>query len=142
MPTWIKEGYQEYNKRLPHSCRLELIEIPPPKRNKQSSTYKELEGRQILSLTKPNHRLIALDTRGELWSTEELADEIKIWQESGRTIDMIIGGPDGLSDECLQKSEKKWSLSPLTFPHLLVRVLIAEQIYRANCILSDHPYHK
>lgn len=144
VPTWVKDGYEEYAKRLSSAMPLELIEIPAEKRNSSSTIAKIVskEGARMLAAIKPNHRVIALDVTGEAWSTEQLTQQIKIWQQSGRTIDLLVGGPDGLAPECLDKAEKRWSLSPLTFPHALVRILVAEQLYRALSILQNHPYHK
>ncbi|MBV8802588.1 MAG: 23S rRNA (pseudouridine(1915)-N(3))-methyltransferase RlmH [Gammaproteobacteria bacterium] len=144
MPAWIEAGVAEYLKRFPPSCRLELIEIPAEKRLQDSPKKKLIdnESKKLLSAIKPGNHIIALEVKGALWSTEKLADQLKAWQANGRNIDMLIGGPDGLSNECLQKAETKWSLSPLTLPHPLVRVLVAEQLYRAISILQNHPYHR
>lgn len=143
-PSWIQEGYEEYAKRLPASCALDLIEIAAEKRTANTDIKRllEREGEKMLNAIKPNHRVIALDVKGELWTTEQLAHQLTAWQHDGRNVDLLIGGPDGLSPLCLQKAEQKWSLSPLTFPHILVRVMIAEQIYRAWSILQQHPYHR
>jgi 23S rRNA (pseudouridine1915-N3)-methyltransferase len=86
--------------------------------------------------------VIALDVLGKAWSTEHLAEQIKSWQMSGRNMSLLIGGPDGLSEACLQRAEQRWSLSALTFPHPLVRVILAEQLYRAWSINNNHPYHR
>lgn len=140
MPSWVTTGYQEYAKRFP----LELIEIPAEKRLKQSDIAKltQLEGQKMLSLIKPSNRVIALEVKGQSWSTEQLAEQLKTWQLEGRNIDLLIGGADGLAPECLQRAEIKWSLSALTLPHPLVRILLAEQLYRAHTILQNHPYHR
>jgi 23S rRNA (pseudouridine1915-N3)-methyltransferase len=134
MPAWIEAGFAEYQKRFPPFCRLELVEISLNKQAKESS--------KILSTIKPSHHVVALDIKGNAWSTEQLAQQIKNWQLNGRNMDMLIGGPDGLSKECLEKAETKWSLSPLTLPHPFVRVLVAEQLYRGLSILQNHPYHR
>jgi len=143
-PGWLQEGYEEYAKRLPPSCALELIEIPAEKRtaNADLKRITEREGEKILAAIKPNHRVIALDVKGKLWSTEQLATQLAAWQQDGRHIDLLVGGPEGLASACLEKAEQKWSLSPLTFPHLLVKLIVAEQIYRAHSILKGHPYHR
>lgn len=143
-PSWIQEGYEEYAKRLPASCALELIEIPAEKRtaNADLKRIAEREGEKMLALIKPNHRVIALDVQGKLWSTEQLANELGNWQQDGRHVDLLVGGPEGLAPQCLQKAEQKWSLSPLTFPHILVKLIVAEQVYRAWSILQNHPYHR
>ena len=144
MPSWVTEGYQEYAKRFPPSCQIELVEIAAEKRTKQSNIPKimELEGQKLLSTIKPGNRVIALDVKGQSWSTEQLADHLKSWHLDGRNTDLLIGGPDGLSKECLQKAELKWSLSALTLPHPLVRIVLAEQFYRALSIMQNHPYHR
>lgn len=143
-PSWIQEGYEEYAKRLPASCALELIEIPAEKRgtNADLKRITEREGKKMLEAIKPNHLVIALDVKGKLWSTEELAEELANWHQGGRNIDLLVGGPEGLSRECLERAEKSWSLSPLTFPHIIVKLIVAEQIYRAFTIMSNHPYHR
>lgn len=143
-PSWIEEGYREYAKRLPLSCALTLVEIPAEKRGTHSSIERlwEIEGKKMLAAIHPQHYIIALDIKGQAWNTEQLAAQLNNWQHMGKNIDLLIGGPEGLAPACLQAAHAKWSLSPLTFPHFLVKVLIAEQIYRAWSILSHHPYHK
>lgn len=144
LPSWINEGMQEYVKRFPASCYLEVVEIPAEKRTKQThpSVLIEREGEKLLAAVKPNTRVVALAIKGQMISTEKLAANLKDWQLEGRHVDMLIGGPDGLSNACLQKAEMHWSLSPLTLPHPLVRVIVAEQLYRAVSILQNHPYHR
>ena len=143
-PVWIKQGYEEYAKRLPPAYALELIEIPAEKRsaNLQLERLKEREGEKILSIIKPDHHVIALDVQGKMWTTAELARQLADWQQAGQTVDLLIGGPDGLSPQCLQRSNARGSLSSLTFPLFLVKILIAEQLYRAYTILQQHPYHR
>lgn len=143
-PSWIQVGYEEYASRLPPSCSLELVEIPAEKRTAHADIERimQREGEKMFAAIKKDHLVIALDVKGQPWSTEQLSEQLSEWQQSGRNIDLLIGGPDGLSKTCLQKAERKWSLSPLTFPHLLVRIIIAEQIYRAYTILTQHPYHR
>jgi len=143
-PSWIQEGYNEYAKRLPPSCMLELIEVSAEKRTARADLKRitEREGNKLLSLIKDNHHVIALDVKGKSWTTEQLAEQLGEWHLGGRNIDLLIGGPDGLSPSCLQKSKTKWSLSSLTFPHFLVRLIVAEQIYRAWTIMMKHPYHR
>lgn len=144
MPSWVEEGYYEYAKRFPPSCTLELVEIPAEKRSKNSDIARltQREGEKILSAIKSGTRVIALDVQGKLWSTEQLSQNLEGWHQEGRNIDLLIGGPDGLASECLQKAEMKWSLSPLTLPHPLVRIVLAEQLYRALTIMHNHPYHR
>jgi 23S rRNA (pseudouridine1915-N3)-methyltransferase len=144
MPAWVEQGFTDYAKRFPPSCRLELVEIPAPKRTKNSVDKQliEQEGKKLLEAIKPGNHVIALEIKGQMWSTEQLAVHLKNWQSGRRNIDLLVGGPDGLADSCLQKAETKWSLSPLTLPHPLVRILVAEQLYRAVSILQKHPYHR
>lgn len=143
-PAWIREGYEEYAKRLPATCALELVEIPAEKRtaNADLKRLTEKEGEKMLAAIKPNHRVIALDVTGESWSTEQLAKQLSVWLQGGQHIDLLVGGPEGLAESCLKKAERKWSLSPLTFPHIIVKLIVAEQIYRAYSILQQHPYHR
>lgn len=144
VPSWIQEGYNEYAKRLPPAFALELVEISPEKRAATVDVKRmiEREGEKLLAAVKPQHLIIALDVKGSLWSTEELSQQLQKYDAIGQNIDLLIGGADGLSSACLQKANIKWSLSPLTFPHMLVRILVAEQIYRAWSMLHQHPYHR
>lgn len=143
-PGWIQEGYEEYAKRLPPSYALELIEIPAEKRtaNADLKRITDREGEKMLAAIKPQHYVIALDVKGKLWSTEQLAENLASWQQMGQNIDLLVGGPEGLAPQCLALAKEKWSLSPLTFPHILVKLILAEQIYRAWSILQQHPYHR
>jgi 23S rRNA (pseudouridine1915-N3)-methyltransferase len=143
-PKWITEGYDEYKKRLPHFCTLELVEIPAEKRLPKSdlTRAKEREGTRMLSTINKNHWVIALDVKGKLISTEQLANYLFEWQQDGTSVDLLIGGPDGLAPSCLQAAHEKWSLSHLTFPHIFVKLILAEQLYRGFSILQKHPYHK
>ncbi len=143
-PAWLKEGYHDYIKRIPPAYGVELVEIPAEKRSSHSDTRRviEREGEKLLAAIKSHHRVIALEVTGELWTTEKLSHHLASWHQEGRNIDLLIGGPDGLSSLCLEKADQHWSLSPLTFPHFLVRLIIAEQLYRAFSILQNHPYHR
>lgn len=143
-PAWIQEGYQEYVKRLPPSCSLELIDIPAEKRLPHADIKRitEREGEKMLAAIKSTHRVIALDVKGKSWSTEQLAEQLAAWQQDGRQVDLLVGGPEGLAPACLKQAEQSWSLSPLTFPHILVKLIVAEQIYRAHTLLQGHPYHR
>ena len=144
MPDWIQKGFNEYAKRMPVECTLSLIEIPTAQRSKNMGPTQILdrEGEEILKAIPKNNRIIALDVLGHSWNTEQLAEQLNSWMQTGRDISLFIGGAEGLSQKCLEKAEIKWSLSPLTFPHLLVRVIVAEQLYRASSILKHHPYHR
>jgi 23S rRNA (pseudouridine1915-N3)-methyltransferase len=144
MPAWVASGYREYAQRLPRECTLQLVEIPPGKRRKgQPPEQARLEeGRQLLAAVPADCHVIALDVRGQAWSTQTLAGHLRDWLASGRDVALLVGGPDGLSPECLTRAMQVWSLSALTFPHLLVRILLAEQLYRAWSITAGHPYHR
>lgn len=144
MPAWVQAGYGEYAKRLPRECRLALREVPPSKRSKtgQAIQWREQEGERILAATSPSDHVVALDLAGQLWSTEQLAGALRRWMTVGSRVSLLCGGPDGLSAPCLARAQEAWCLSPLTFPHGLVRVIVAEQLYRAWSLLQRHPYHR
>ena len=144
MPDWVTQGYQEYAQRLLAKCALVLKEIAAEKRLKNSNIAAviEKESVKIKSAIPGNCRVVALDVKGQSWSTAKLASRMQDWMMGGQDIALIIGGPDGLSNELLSMADEKWSLSALTFPHLLVRVILAEQIYRAFTITENHPYHR
>jgi len=144
MPVWVETAYADYASRLPRELRLELTQIPVATRRKNSdiARLKQQEGEHMLKAVSERDRVIALDERGQGWSSEDLAQRVARWQQDGLDIDLLVGGPDGLADGCLQRAESHWSLSPLTLPHALVRVLLAEQLYRAWSLLANHPYHR
>lgn len=144
MPGWVSEGYREYAKRMPPECRIELQEIPAGKRSRSAGRERivQAEGRQIVNAVPSGSRVIALDVEGERWDTATLARRLSGWLQSGRDVSLLVGGADGLSAECQGVSESRWSLSPMTLPHTLVRVVLAEQLYRAWTIVSGHPYHR
>lgn len=144
MPKWVQQTFSDYNNRLVKNQQLELVEIPPVHRSKTTNPQKamQVEGENILSTIKPNEKLILLDEHGKSISTKFLAKSIKDWQMNGFDIAIVIGGADGVSDDVKKKAYGKWSLSLLTFPHPLVRVIVMEQIYRAYSIIANHPYHR
>jgi len=144
MPAWVNQGVAEYSKRMPREWKLEWREIPLARRGKDANTQQlcAREGEQILKAVPAGDRVIALDVRGKRLSTEQLAAQLKDWQMSGDSYSLLIGGPDGLSPACLERADKRWSLSDLTLPHPLVRILLAEQLYRAWTITVNHPYHR
>ncbi len=144
MPGWVEQGYSEYNKRMPKEMPVELLELPLGHRGKGADLARAIqkEGDQMLAAIPSSDKVIALDVKGKPWSTEQLAQQLADWQMDGGNISLLVGGPDGLDSRCLQRAERKWSLSALTLPHPLVRVLLAEQLYRAWTILKGHPYHK
>ncbi|MBL4647581.1 MAG: 23S rRNA (pseudouridine(1915)-N(3))-methyltransferase RlmH [Gammaproteobacteria bacterium] len=144
MPIWVNKAYQTYATRLPHDNQLNLIEIATSKRTKNCVINKILikEGEQILGAIEKRDKVIALDERGKLWNTLQLAEQLQQWREQSSYVTLLIGGPDGLAESCKQRASEHWSLSPLTLPHPLVRVIVAEQLYRAWTIINHHPYHR
>lgn len=147
MPDWVEQGYAEYAKRMPRDVTVEMIELPLAQRSKNTdiATAMAKEGEAMLAAIEKGgkgEQVIALDVKGKPWSTEQLAENLAGWKMSGFNYCLLIGGPDGLAPECLALATVKWSLSPLTLPHPLVRILVIEQLYRACSILQNHPYHK
>jgi 23S rRNA (pseudouridine1915-N3)-methyltransferase len=144
MPRWVEDGWQEYAKRMPAELSLDLVEIPLTTRGKNADVTRMIrqEGEAMLSKVGPGERIVTLEVQGRPWSTEQLAVELDKWRLDARTVNLMVGGPEGLAAEVQARSEQRWSLSPLTLPHPLVRILIGEQIYRAWTVLSGHPYHK
>jgi len=144
MPSWVEGGFSEYAKRLPAQCALHLVEVEPLRRVKGGSPEQARieEGERILKAIPKGIGVTALAIGGEAWSTEELARQIRGWMGEGRDHALLVGGADGLSAACLARADQCWSLSNLTFPHQLVRILVAEQIYRAWSLLKGHPYHR
>ena len=144
MPSWVEEGFAEYAKRMPPESKLKLVEIAAGKRGKNSDIKRltQQEGDKMLAAIPKGTKVVALDVLGKALSTEELAKELKGWQGSGQDIAILIGGPEGLADDCLKQAQQIISLSKLTLPHPLVRVVLAEQLYRATTLLKGHPYHK
>jgi 23S rRNA (pseudouridine1915-N3)-methyltransferase len=144
MPSWVNTGMDEYTRRLPRDLKLVWREIPLARRGKEVNVPQvcAAEGAQILKAIPPGDRVIALDVQGRRLSTEDLARQLEAWQMSAENYSVLIGGPDGLSPECLARADQRWSLSDLTLPHPLVRVLLAEQLYRAWTITVNHPYHR
>ena len=144
MPAWVQEGYQEYAKRMPPEIRLDLIELKPEDRTSGKTTEKAkaLEGERILAAVPDGATLIALDEKGRAVTTQGLSVLLTEWMRDGSHPAFVIGGADGLSDEVKERAGKLVSLSSLTLPHAMVRVLLAEQLYRAWSILARHPYHR
>ncbi len=144
MPSWVEQGFTNYSQRMPRDCKLELIEIPAAKRTKNqlSSQWMEKEGELILKAVDKSDWVVALDVKGKNWSTGELAENLKEWQQMGNNVSLLVGGPDGLSPGCLARANARWSLSALTLPHPLVRVILSETLYRAWSVTVNHPYHR
>jgi 23S rRNA (pseudouridine1915-N3)-methyltransferase len=144
MPAWIQEGYQEYVRRMPPEIRVELTELKPEERTsgKTVDKAKALEGARILAAVPDGAELIALDEKGRAVTTQGLSVMLTGWMRDGTHPAFVIGGADGLSDEVRERATRLVSLSTLTLPHALVRVVLAEQLYRAWSILARHPYHR
>ncbi len=144
MPGWVQEGFNDYQKRFPSEMKLVLEEIPPVKRNGKSSEEKakELEAKLILEALPKKAYIIALDERGKQYTSLEMGQKVGSWQSLGMDVVLIVGGPNGLTDEIRQKANEMWSLSKLTLPHPLVRVFLAETIYRGYSIYANLPYHR
>ncbi|MGY6773500.1 23S rRNA (pseudouridine(1915)-N(3))-methyltransferase RlmH [Gallibacterium sp. ZY190522] len=144
MPTWVNEGFIEYQRRFPKDLPLELIEIPAGKRGKNADIKRilEKEGEAMLAACPKNSLIVTLDIPGKTWTTPQLAQQLESWKQDGRDVCLLIGGPEGLSPECKQAAERSWSLSALTMPHPLVRIVVAESLYRAWSLTTNHPYHR
>ena len=144
MPGWVAEGFAEYRKRLSHELPLELVELKPGVRGKGRDDTRAIhdEGTAILAALPRDTHVVALDGRGKTWSSEELAEQLAKWRMAGRDLAFLIGGPDGHAPEVLARAEQSWSLGPLALPHMLVRLVLAEQLYRATTIATGHPYHR
>ena len=144
MPGWVETGFVEYAKRMPHEANIELLEIKPEKRGggKKVEQLLTAEGARILAALPPKCRTVAMDERGRQWTTVKLAESISGWMENGGDTAFIIGGADGLDTTIKNSANELLALSALTLPHGLVRVLLAEQLYRAVSIIKRHPYHR
>jgi 23S rRNA (pseudouridine1915-N3)-methyltransferase len=143
VPDWVEEGFEAYASRLPRENALVLEVVPASKRRvaERERAIAE-EGERLLSRIGPRDVVVALDERGSAWSTVELTGRMQRWRQHGRDVALLVGGPDGLHSRCLERADERWSLSALTLPHGLVRVLVAEQIYRAWTLITGHPYHR
>lgn len=144
MPAWVADGFAEYRKRLAHDLPLELVEIKPGARGKGRDDQRAMgdEGAAVLSALPRDIHVVALDGGGKSWSSEQLASQLESWRMAGRDLAFLIGGPDGHAPTVLERADQRWSLGPLTLPHMLVRLVLAEQLYRASSILARHPYHR
>ena len=144
MPEWVEAGYREYAKRLPRECRLELHEIPAGRRAKGADIRRliEQEGARQLAAVPAGAHVVALDRLGKQLDTEALAQELKRHLAGGEHLALLVGGPEGLAPACLDRAKERWALSKLTLAHPVVRVVLAEQLYRAWSIIQNLPYHR
>lgn len=144
MPGWVSEAFAEYAKRMPREARIELVEVKPEKRagGKTVEQMQESEMARIHAALPAAAIHVMLDERGAEMSTLELAGSMKSWFQEGRDVAFVIGGADGLHPDLRLRAGKLWSLSRLTLPHGMVRVLLAEQLYRAMTVIQGHPYHR
>jgi 23S rRNA (pseudouridine1915-N3)-methyltransferase len=142
MPRWVVEGYAEYAKRLADDLPLQLLEISTKSRSRDVARAIADEGAAMLAAIPKSAHVIALDGRGKPWSSEELAAQLGRWRMLGKDLAFLIGGPDGLAPAALERADQRWSLGPATLPHPLVRIVVAEQLYRAVSQLANHPYHR
>jgi 23S rRNA (pseudouridine1915-N3)-methyltransferase len=144
MPGWVAAGFAEYCKRLSHELPLELVELKPGHRGKGRDDARAIqdEGAAILAALPRDIHVVVLDGGGKNWSSNELAAQLAAWRMAGRDLAFLIGGPDGHAPDVLARADQTWSLGPLTLPHMLVRLVLAEQLYRATTLLAGHPYHR
>jgi len=143
MPGWVEAGFADYAERLPRELKPELIEIAVEHRGKNAdiARLREAEGDKLLKAA-GDAAIIALDERGDSLDTVGWSKALQRWLQDGRDVALLIGGPDGHAPAVLARAQARWSLSKLTFPHALVRVLVAEQLYRAWSLTQNHPYHR
>lgn len=143
-PSWVTEGFAEYRKRLSHWLPLDLVEIEPGVRGKGRDVARAMadEGGRVLAALPKQALVVALDGRGRMHSSEQLAQRLEHWRGQGRDLAFLIGGPEGHATDVLARADEQWSLGPLTLPHMLVRLVLAEQLYRAAALLANHPYHR
>lgn len=143
-PAWVSAAFLDYARRLPAECRLEVTELPLGPRSKEQDAGRALnaEAQRMERKIRPDDWVVALDERGQSWTSRVLAARLEAWMASGRDVALLMGGPDGLAPACKMRAHEQWSLSPLTLPHGLARVVMAEALYRAHSLLRGHPYHR
>jgi 23S rRNA (pseudouridine1915-N3)-methyltransferase len=144
LPDWVNSGFHEYQKRLRTPLVLELLEIPIAARRAGENPLRAVqrEGTDMLAALGKDDYVVALEIAAKTMSTEQVSAWLAERMRDGRPLALLIGGPDGLSPLCRERADQSWSLSPLTLPHALVRVVVAEQLYRAMSLLAGHPYHR
>ena len=144
MPDWVIAGTADYSKRIERELNFSIVEVPLAKRSKNYSptASKAKEASALLSQIRSGDYVVALDVKGQPVSTAQLAEKMRKFRMSGRDLALLIGGPDGLDSDCLERADECWALSALTLPHPLVRVLMTEQLYRVISMINSHPYHR
>ena len=144
MPAWVESGFREYSRRLRGDVALELTEVTPARRSQRydAERAREEESRALLGAIPQGAWVVALDERGEPWASADVARHMEQWALAVSDVVLLVGGPDGLHARCLEAARQRWSLSRLTLPHALVRVVAAEQVYRGWSLLNNHPYHR
>lgn len=140
----MAEGYADYTKRLSRELPLELVEVAPGMRGKGRDAARAMqdEGERVLAALPKNAWVVALDGRGKPYTSEQLAERLAAWRQQGRDLAFLIGGPEGHAPDVWTRADERWAFGPMTLPHMLVRLLVAEQLYRACSILGNHPYHR
>jgi 23S rRNA (pseudouridine1915-N3)-methyltransferase len=143
-PGWVDDAFENYSGRLPREWKFRIDRIATARRSKNNTSKNamDLEAEAILSRIKNDEQVVLLDERGTQMTSQVLASRLSDWQIDGRDLCFVIGGPDGVADGCRQRADSQWSLSKLTLPHGLARVLFAEQMYRAWSLQNGHPYHR
>lgn len=145
MPSWVTSAVSEYQKRLPANFKLIVTEVPLGRRSRSSQDIEKLcreEGEALLKAASGEEFIVALDVKGKSLATVQMAGKLATVRDNGQDVVLLVGGPDGLSAECLGSANEIWSLSALTLPHTIVRIVVAEQIYRVWSVLAGHPYHR
>jgi 23S rRNA (pseudouridine1915-N3)-methyltransferase len=143
-PAWVRDGFADYARRLPKPWAPELVELSLGMRGKGADPARAIadEGARVLAALPKSAHVVALDERGSAWTSVQLSQRMAAWAQAGDPVALLIGGPDGHAPEVMQRARERWSLSPLTLPHALVRVLLVEQLYRGWTLLQGHPYHR
>ena len=141
-PSWVEQGFQEYARRMPRELPLVLTEIAPEKHHKDKQRFRAREGERMAQHIDARDWVVALDEHGRNLESVALAKRLSIWQEQAQDVALLVGGSDGLAPELLSRANETIALSALTLPHYLVRVVVAEALYRASSINAGHPYHR
>lgn len=144
MPKWVNDAVADYIARYPREWHFSLNTLPPAARHKSRTTAEilDIEGDKLLRAAQHHSLLIALDERGECLTSRQFSLQLSQWQTQSEAVAFLIGGADGLSSRCREAAHQTWSLSSLTFPHAIARLILVEQLYRAWSLLANHPYHR